>query len=85
MPLNDTQKKDALDILNTLYTYSQGRRVLSTIFKTLPDKETWKEYYDVIPQPRSLDGVKVSWSRSLIPLYPSIPFFPSRPRLWGHG
>lgn len=59
MPLNDAQKKDALQVLDTLYTFTVGRRNLSNIFKTLPDKDTWKEYYDVIPQPRSLDGVKV--------------------------
>lgn len=59
MPLSETQKKEALAVLDTLYAHTVGRRVLSLIFRTLPDKEEWKEYYDVIPQPRSLDGVKV--------------------------
>ena len=69
MPLNDIQKKDALQVLDTLYTYTVGRRNLSNIFKTLPDKETWKEYYEVIPQPRSLDGVKVCLCGSCVCLH----------------
>lgn len=66
MPLSDTQKKDVLEVLEAVYSYSVGRRVLSTIFRELPDKNEWKEYYAVIPQPRCLDGVKVSWAADSI-------------------
>jgi len=59
MPFSETQKKDVLEVLDALYSYSVGRRVLSTLFRELPDKNEWKEYYAVIPQPRCLDGVKV--------------------------
>ncbi|KAF8308665.1 hypothetical protein DL93DRAFT_2231442 [Clavulina sp. PMI_390] len=64
MPLSEVQKNDALDVLNTLYSHTIGRRVLSTIFRTLPDRDEWLEYYEVIPQPRSLDGVKSTVERN---------------------
>ena len=40
-----------------------GRRLISQMFRTLPDPVTWKAYYDVIPQPRSLESVKVGSCR----------------------
>lgn len=71
MPLTATQKAEILQVIDTLYNYSSGRRLLSQMFRTLPDRHAWKAYYDVIPQPRSLETVKVSpsltvnWSSNL--------------------
>ena len=59
MAINASQKQEILQVLDLLYNYSVGRRVLSAMFKDLPDPQAWKAYYEVIPQPRSLETVKV--------------------------
>ncbi|KAI0294782.1 hypothetical protein BC826DRAFT_909647 [Russula brevipes] len=38
-------------------TSPRKKRVLAELFLDLVDKETWANYYQVIPQPRSLNGV----------------------------
>ncbi|KAF9507324.1 hypothetical protein BS47DRAFT_1488923 [Hydnum rufescens UP504] len=60
MAINATQKQEILQVLDMLYTYSVGRRTLSAMFKDLPDPQAWPAYYEVIPQPRSLETVKVA-------------------------
>lgn len=70
MPLSESQKSDVLEVLDALYSYTVGRRVLSTIFRELPDKNEWGGYYAVIPQPRCLDGVKVRIGSSFILEHP---------------
>lgn len=60
MPLPGDQQKAAERVFEALYTHKVKGRVLSEMFKELPDKVTWAEYYRVIPEPRSLHGIKVS-------------------------
>ena len=36
------------------------RRPISQVFKSLPDRNSFPEYYKIIPEPMSLDVVKVS-------------------------
>lgn len=32
---------------------------MATIFRALPDKTMYPDYYEAIPEPQSIDGVKV--------------------------
>lgn len=59
--LDDAQRRAIDDVIQTINGYAAGRRVLSVMFQELPDQEAWKEYYAVIPEPRSLGGIKVSF------------------------
>ncbi|KAF8338319.1 uncharacterized protein EI90DRAFT_2571968 [Cantharellus anzutake] len=58
MGLTSAQKQDVLQIIDKLWNHTSGRRLVSQMFRTLPDPVAWKAYYDVIPQPRSLESVK---------------------------
>ena len=59
MPLPGEQQKAAERVFEALYTHKVKGRVLSEMFQELPDKVTWADYYKVIPEPRSLHGIKV--------------------------
>jgi hypothetical protein len=59
--ITEAQRKAIDDVVQTITSYTAGRRVLSVMFQELPDREAWKEYYSVIPEPRSLAGIKVGY------------------------
>ncbi|KAJ6515483.1 hypothetical protein C8R45DRAFT_956656 [Mycena sanguinolenta] len=60
MGLTAAQKKDVEDVLEALKsaTGSPRKRQLAAMFLELVDRDDWKDYYEVIPEPRCLNGVK---------------------------
>ncbi|THH06660.1 hypothetical protein EW145_g3937 [Phellinidium pouzarii] len=67
MAITDAQKKAIEDVLTVLTTETaggRGKRVLADMFFELPDRDTWSEYYEVIPEPRCLSGVKFKLERN---------------------
>ncbi|KAG9097320.1 hypothetical protein FRC06_007668, partial [Ceratobasidium sp. 370] len=58
MPLPGDQQKAAERVFDTIYTYKVKSRLLSDMFKELPDRGTWADYYKVIPEPRALNSIK---------------------------
>ncbi|CAE6491160.1 unnamed protein product [Rhizoctonia solani] len=58
MPLNPEQQKECERIFNSIYSYKVKSRSIAEMFKELPDRATWAEYYRVIPEPRSLHGIR---------------------------
>jgi len=59
MAVTDAQKAAAEQVIQAIKCVSSPRkkRVLADLFLDLVDKETWADYYQVIPQPRSLNGI----------------------------
>ncbi|EJT98987.1 hypothetical protein DACRYDRAFT_110317 [Dacryopinax primogenitus] len=60
MPLLPTQSVACYSVISTLTSHRENRRNLSAQFTELPDKNEYPEYYRVIPEPRSLSGIKAS-------------------------
>ncbi|EPQ61248.1 hypothetical protein GLOTRDRAFT_135767 [Gloeophyllum trabeum ATCC 11539] len=60
MPINAASRLALEEIINVLLsaTGPRGKRRLCDMFRELPDREAWPEYYDIIPQPRSMNGVQ---------------------------
>ncbi|KAG8711770.1 hypothetical protein FRC11_001885 [Ceratobasidium sp. 423] len=58
MPLNPEHQKECERVFNAIYSYKVKNRFIAEMFKELPDKATWAEYYRVIPEPRSLHGIR---------------------------
>ncbi|KAF8185074.1 hypothetical protein K438DRAFT_1068889 [Mycena galopus ATCC 62051] len=60
MGLTAAQKKDIEEVLETLKssTGSPRKRQLAGMFLDLVDRDDWPEYYEVIPEPRCLNGVQ---------------------------
>ncbi|CAE7112847.1 unnamed protein product [Rhizoctonia solani] len=58
MPLNAGQQRECERVLNVIYSYKIKTRCLADMFKELPDKAAWADYYQVIPEPRSLHGIR---------------------------
>ncbi|CAE6511849.1 unnamed protein product [Rhizoctonia solani] len=58
MPLNPEHQKECERVFNVLYSYKVKNRFIAEMFKELPDRATWAEYYRVIPEPRSLHGIR---------------------------
>lgn len=59
--LTDAQKAGILRVYDVLWDVKNSRgKSIAEPFSFLPDKSAWKDYYRVIPHPRSLNGVKVS-------------------------
>ncbi|KAG9122092.1 hypothetical protein FRC07_001670 [Ceratobasidium sp. 392] len=58
MPLPGEQQKAAERVVDVIYTCKAKNRMLSEMFKELPDKSTWSDYYKVIPEPRALNNIK---------------------------
>ncbi|CAE6336834.1 chromatin structure-remodeling complex subunit RSC1/2 [Rhizoctonia solani AG-1 IB] len=58
MPLSSEQQKECERIFNVIYSYKLKSRPIAEMFKELPDRATWAEYYRVIPEPRSLHGIR---------------------------
>ncbi|KAI0651399.1 hypothetical protein C8Q79DRAFT_32964 [Trametes meyenii] len=60
-------QKTAIDEVIRVLTSATSRRAkrrLAAMFLELVDKEHWPEYYEVIPQPRCLNGVKISLAQN---------------------
>lgn len=61
MPIANAYKEAVQNIINKLnaeVTSTKPRRHLSTMFLDLPDPATWVDYYTIITEPRSLNGVQ---------------------------
>ncbi|KAF7355663.1 hypothetical protein MSAN_01484100 [Mycena sanguinolenta] len=60
MGLTAAQKKDIEDVLEALksVTGSPRKRQLAAMFLELVDRDDWKDYYEVIPEPRCLNGIQ---------------------------
>ncbi|THH23252.1 hypothetical protein EUX98_g7931, partial [Antrodiella citrinella] len=60
MPVSAAQKDEIQQLLDVLLkaTNARGKRQLAGMFLALVDRDSWPEYYEVIPEPRCLDGVK---------------------------
>ncbi|KAG8977101.1 hypothetical protein FRB90_008927, partial [Tulasnella sp. 427] len=60
--LTDAQKTAILGVFDALWDVKNARgKSIAEPFDLLPDKNAWKDYYRVIPHPRSLNGVKESF------------------------
>ena len=61
MAISPIQKAAIEDIFDALMNITQGgryKRHLTDAFLELPDKEEWADYYEIIPQPRSINIVR---------------------------
>ncbi|KAH9060710.1 hypothetical protein EDB87DRAFT_1613452 [Lactarius vividus] len=59
MTISSAQKTAIEDVVDALKnaTSPKKKRGLSELFLELVDKDTWANYYEVIPQPRCLNGI----------------------------
>ncbi|KAI0932780.1 hypothetical protein AcV5_004095 [Taiwanofungus camphoratus] len=66
MPITTTQKNEIEAVIKTLLNATSPRikRRLVDMFLELPDKASWPEYYQVIPEPRCINGVKMDLERN---------------------
>ncbi|KAF8548751.1 hypothetical protein OG21DRAFT_1422510 [Imleria badia] len=62
MPITSAQKTAIEEIINILVatTPPRGKRQLAAMFMDLVDRAGWPEYYEVIPEPRCINGVRAS-------------------------
>lgn len=62
MAITSTQKSAIEDIINILVaaTPSRGKRKMADMFLDLVDRSDWPEYYEVIPEPRCINGVRAN-------------------------
>ncbi|KAJ7596530.1 hypothetical protein C8J56DRAFT_917673 [Mycena floridula] len=60
MPINPTQKVAIEQVIDALTSLKSRKRVISEVFLDLVDREQWPEYYEVIPAPRCIEGVRSS-------------------------
>ncbi|EMD41459.1 hypothetical protein CERSUDRAFT_110034 [Gelatoporia subvermispora B] len=66
MPVTAAQKHAIEEVINALTstTGSRGKRQLAEMFLELVDREHWPEYYEVIPEPRCINGVKTNLEKN---------------------
>ncbi|KAL5518380.1 hypothetical protein ACEPAH_62 [Sanghuangporus vaninii] len=67
MAINEAQKKAIEEVIAVLTSATAGnkaRRRLADMFLELPDRDAWPEYYEIITEPRCIDGVKFKLGRS---------------------
>ncbi|KAI0757457.1 hypothetical protein C8Q80DRAFT_101939 [Daedaleopsis nitida] len=66
MPVSAAQKKAIEEIISALTgaTSRRTKRRLAGMFLELVDRDSWPEYYEVIPQPRCINGVKANLSQN---------------------
>ncbi|KZT09072.1 uncharacterized protein LAESUDRAFT_723382 [Laetiporus sulphureus 93-53] len=59
MPVTASQKSEIENVIQALLntTSSRKKRRLADMFSELPDRDSWPEYYEVIPEPRCISGV----------------------------
>ncbi|KAJ7228674.1 hypothetical protein GGX14DRAFT_414207 [Mycena pura] len=66
MTITSAQKKAIEEVLDALTsaTGSPRKRQLATMFLELVDRREWPEYYEVIPEPRCLDGIRTTLEKN---------------------
>ncbi|KAI6137126.1 hypothetical protein F5141DRAFT_995662 [Pisolithus sp. B1] len=62
MAITSAQKSAIEDIINVLLaaTPSRGKRQLAGMFLELVDRSDWPQYYEIIPEPRCINGVRAN-------------------------
>ncbi|OCH94163.1 hypothetical protein OBBRIDRAFT_748123 [Obba rivulosa] len=62
MPVTAAQRHAIEEVINVLTnaTNPRGKRRLADMFMELVDREHWPEYYEVIPEPRCISGIKTN-------------------------
>ncbi|KAF5337914.1 hypothetical protein D9758_013118 [Tetrapyrgos nigripes] len=59
MPISAEQKTAIEEIIHAILSVTgQRKRKRATIFLVLPDRNSYPQYYDVIPHPRSIDNIR---------------------------
>ncbi|RPD58486.1 hypothetical protein L227DRAFT_594371 [Lentinus tigrinus ALCF2SS1-6] len=66
MPVTAAQKTAINEVIGALTgaTSRRAKRRLADMFLVLVDRASWPEYYEVIPQPRCINGVKANLSQN---------------------
>ncbi|EJF58495.1 hypothetical protein DICSQDRAFT_90751 [Dichomitus squalens LYAD-421 SS1] len=66
MPVSAAQKTAIEEVIRAITSASSRRakRRLADMFMDLVDRESWPEYYEVIPQPRCINGVKANLAQN---------------------
>ncbi|KAI0761651.1 hypothetical protein BD413DRAFT_588501 [Trametes elegans] len=66
MPLSAAQKTAIEEVIRAITSASSRRakRRLADMFLELVNRESWPEYYEVIPQPRCINGVKANLAQN---------------------
>ncbi|KAI0078514.1 hypothetical protein K474DRAFT_1660319 [Panus rudis PR-1116 ss-1] len=66
MAISEEQKRDIRAILALIFSATnQRKRRLADMFLDLVDKNAYPEYYEIIPEPRCLNGVKGKLDKNL--------------------
>ncbi|KAF8122454.1 hypothetical protein EV363DRAFT_1182570 [Boletus edulis] len=62
MPITSAQKAAIEEIIDVLVSTTplRGKRQLSAMFMALVDRADWPQYYELIPEPRCINGVRAS-------------------------
>ncbi|WWD20801.1 hypothetical protein CI109_105278 [Kwoniella shandongensis] len=55
------------EILEQVYKAKHGTRKLADIFRELPDKELYEDYYEAIPEPECLDNIATQLANQIYP------------------
>ncbi|KAK6906505.1 hypothetical protein I203_100490 [Kwoniella mangroviensis CBS 8507] len=55
--MNEAQWQACKEMLENVYKAKDGSRRMSDIFRDLPDKEEYEDYYQAIPEPECLDNI----------------------------
>ncbi|KAH0590018.1 Chromatin structure-remodeling complex subunit rsc1 [Termitomyces sp. J132] len=60
MPITAAQSAAILEVINIILaaTTTKGKRHLAGMFLELVDRTDWPQYYEIIPEPRCLNGIK---------------------------
>ncbi|KAG6902000.1 hypothetical protein C0995_005800 [Termitomyces sp. Mi166 len=60
MPITPAQNVAILEIINSILTatVAKGKRQLAGMFLELVNRTDWPQYYEIIPEPRCLNGIK---------------------------
>ncbi|PCH33194.1 hypothetical protein WOLCODRAFT_93094 [Wolfiporia cocos MD-104 SS10] len=66
MPITASQKLEVDDAIKALLsaTSRNSKRRIADMFLELPDRESWPEYYEVIPEPRCLHGIQADLAKN---------------------
>ncbi|KIK92078.1 hypothetical protein PAXRUDRAFT_830304 [Paxillus rubicundulus Ve08.2h10] len=66
MPISSVQKAAIEEVIDLLVstTPARGKRQVSSMFLDLVDRADWPEYYEVIPEPRCINGVRASVAKN---------------------
>ncbi|KAJ8088817.1 hypothetical protein PM082_014063 [Marasmius tenuissimus] len=67
MPITTEQKAAIENVINTITSVTapgRGKRNVSSMFMALVDRNEWPEYFEIIPEPRSLNNIKASLEKN---------------------